>query len=71
MYEKKNHTTLSILISNYSCSLLVLFLTVLETDQVEAELQVEASSLREELGERKYQVGKLTHDANIRSGKTK
>ena len=47
-------------ISSCSCSSLVLFLTVEETDhnQVEAELQVQASSLREELGERKYQVGK-------------
>ena len=53
-------------ISSCSCSSFVLFLTVEETDQVEAELQVEASSLREELGERKYQVGKWTHDKDIR-----
>ena len=30
--------------------------TTIENDQVEAALQAEASSLREELGERKYQV---------------
>ena len=40
----------------YSCSSSSSWQYKRLTDQVEAELQVEASSLREELGERKYQV---------------
>ena len=65
-YISRKITQPYIHISSCSCSSFVLFLTVEETDQVEAELQVEASSLREELGERKYQVGKWTHDKDIR-----